>query len=106
MINPSLQPDRERTWEKLPRHPNTTTADETPEEPYPGGSGGEWSWDVRPDCYYWLSLQGFNPEWLLQVKDVTYVKDEIVACPYFSIEFKRDGESDDNAIKQVAAAAV
>jgi hypothetical protein len=37
------------------------------------------------------------------VEDVTYVK-KIVTCPYFTVEFKRDGEPDDVAIKQVAAA--
>jgi hypothetical protein len=104
MVNPSLQPDRSGTWEKPPRQPNTISTDKTLEEPFAGRSSSEWSWDVRPDCSYWLSLQGFNPKWLFQVKDVTYVKDGIVACPYFTIEFKRDGESDDNAIKQVAAA--
>jgi len=50
-----------------------------------------------------LSLRGFDEDWRSQVKNVTYVK-KIVACPYFTVEFKRDGEPDDVAIKQVAAA--
>jgi hypothetical protein len=78
MVNPSLQLDRSGTWEKPPRHPSTTSADETPEEPCAGGSSSEWCWDVRSDCSYWLSLQGFNPKWLFQVKDVAYLKDGIV----------------------------
>ncbi|KAJ9129927.1 hypothetical protein NKR23_g12407 [Pleurostoma richardsiae] len=41
----------------------------------------ELAWDIRPDCTYWLSLKGSQSE------------------------FKRDGESDDAAVKQVAAAA-
>jgi hypothetical protein len=32
------------------------------------------------------------------------VKDGIVACPYFTVEFKWNGGPDDDAIKQVAAA--
>ncbi|KAF9728472.1 hypothetical protein PMIN04_010456 [Paraphaeosphaeria minitans] len=88
LVNPSLAPDPSNHWVKLPK---------VIEE------GVDWSWDIRPDCSYWLSLRGFNEDWRSQVEDVTYVK-KIVACPYFTIEFKRDGELDDVAIKQVAAA--
>ena len=101
MVNPSLLPGR--SWKKPP-HPNTVSDNETQEESYVTWSTSGWGWDVRPDCSYWLSLQGFNPWWRSQVKCVTYVKDGIVACPYFTIEFKRDGEVEDNAINQVAAA--
>lgn len=65
--------------------------------------GIDWSWDVRPDCAYWLSLKGFNPKYRFQIQNCAYVRDWIT-CPYFTVEFKRDGQSEDAAIAQVAAA--
>lgn len=63
----------------------------------------DWSWDIRPDCAYWLSLKGFNPQYRFQIQNCTFVRDWIT-CPYFTIEFKRDGESEDVAVRQVCAA--
>ncbi|KAH7308402.1 hypothetical protein B0I35DRAFT_360900 [Stachybotrys elegans] len=63
----------------------------------------EWSWDIRPDCAYWLSLKGFNPRYRFQIQNCAYVRDWIT-CPYFTVEFKRDGVSEDAAVAQVAAA--
>lgn len=65
--------------------------------------GAAWAGDVRPDCSYWLSLRGFNYEYSFQLQTVTYVKSNAL-CPYLTIEFKRDGEPEDVAIAQVAAA--
>ncbi|KAL1616963.1 hypothetical protein SLS56_011205 [Neofusicoccum ribis] len=62
----------------------------------------DWSWDVRPDCAYWLSLDGFNQNYSFQVDSKTYVKSDSI-CPYFTVEFKRTGESDEIAVNQVAA---
>lgn len=28
-----------------------------------GGQPDLWTWDVRPDCAYWLFLRGFNPRY-------------------------------------------
>ncbi len=66
-------------------------------------SVAEWSWDIRPDCAYWLSLKGFNQQYSFHVQNCAFVQDYIT-CPYFTIEFKRDGQSHDVAVKQVAAA--
>ncbi|KAB5581202.1 hypothetical protein GE09DRAFT_1256523 [Coniochaeta sp. 2T2.1] len=66
-------------------------------------SDAEWRWDIRPDCAYWLSLKGFNPRYRFQIQNCTFVRDYIT-CPYFTIEFKRDGQSEDVAVRQVAAA--
>ena len=63
----------------------------------------EWSWDVRPDCAYWLSLHGFNPRYRFQIQNCAFVKDYIT-CPYLTIEFKRDSMSEDSAVRQLAAA--
>jgi hypothetical protein len=63
----------------------------------------EWAWDIRSDCTYWLSLKGFNPRYRFQIQNCAFVR-EWITCPYLSIEFKRDGQSEDTAIAQVAAA--
>ncbi|KFA81746.1 hypothetical protein S40288_11089 [Stachybotrys chartarum IBT 40288] len=65
--------------------------------------GVDWSWDIRPDCAYWLSLKGFNPRYRFQIQNCAYVRDWMT-CPYFTVEFKRDSVSEDAAIAQVAAA--
>lgn len=62
-----------------------------------------WSWDIRPDCAYWLSLKGFSPQYRFQIQNCAFVRDWIT-CPYFTIEFKRGGESEDVAVRQVCAA--
>ena len=66
-------------------------------------AGVAWKWDVRPDCAYWLSLKAFNPRYRYQIQNCAFVRDDIT-CPYFTIEFKRDGQSEDVAIRQVIAA--
>ncbi|KAI0100044.1 hypothetical protein GGR51DRAFT_533652 [Nemania sp. FL0031] len=72
--------------------------------PFLDGHGDvRWSWDVRPDCAYWLSLKGINPEYRHQVPSCTFVR-KYITCPYFTIEFKRDGQSKNVAENQVAAA--
>jgi hypothetical protein len=63
----------------------------------------DWSWDVRTDCSYWLSLKGFNPQYRFQIQNCAFVKD-CITCPYYAIEFKRSGESEDVAVAQVATA--
>ncbi|GAP91050.2 hypothetical protein SAMD00023353_1502190 [Rosellinia necatrix] len=63
----------------------------------------DWSWDVRPDCAYWLSLAGFNPDYLFQVEACTFVR-RTATCPYLTVEFERDGQSEDVAVNRVAAA--
>ncbi|KAK3376216.1 hypothetical protein B0T24DRAFT_699494 [Lasiosphaeria ovina] len=62
-----------------------------------------WTWDVRPDCAYWLSLRGFNPRYRFQIQNCAFARDWIT-CPYLTVEFKRDGESEDVAVRQVRAA--
>ncbi|KAB5515047.1 hypothetical protein GE09DRAFT_1196263 [Coniochaeta sp. 2T2.1] len=63
----------------------------------------EWAWGIRPDCAFWLSLKGFTPEYRSQIQNCAFVR-QWVTCPYFTIEFKLDGESEDVAAKPVAAA--
>jgi hypothetical protein len=67
------------------------------------GETTDWTWDIRPDCAYWLSLKGFNQRYRYQIRNCTFVRDWIT-CPYFTIEFKQDSESEDVALQQVCAA--
>lgn len=68
-------------------------------------SWNHYSFDIRPDCSYWLSLQAFNPEYGAQVNDYAYVKHEKITSPYLTIEFKRDTANAQKAEWQVAAAS-
>jgi hypothetical protein len=70
------------------------------------GYTGSWSWDVRADCSYWISLRGFNPSYQQDVQGATYAKNnDGITCPYLTIEFKRDDDDvyNHNAQNQVAA---
>lgn len=63
----------------------------------------DYKWDLRPDCAYWLSLRGFNPEYSFCVSDSCFVYQEWITCPYLTIEFKRDDWKPDVATMQAAA---
>ena len=65
----------------------------------------DYKWDLRPDCTYWLSFRGFNPEYSFCVSDSSFVHQEWITCPYLTIEFKRDDWKPDVATMQVAAAS-
>jgi hypothetical protein len=66
----------------------------------------EFKFDLRPDCSYWLSLAGFNSEYRGELRSAVYVHDEDwITCPYFTIEFKKHGQSIDQATWQACAAA-
>lgn len=61
--------------------------------------------DIRPDCAYWLSLAGFNENYRSELEESVYVYEEWITCPYFTIEFKKHGQSIEQAQCQAAAAA-
>ncbi|TKA68073.1 hypothetical protein B0A55_10956 [Friedmanniomyces simplex] len=52
----------------------------------------DYTWDVRPDCAYWISTRGFNEEYVYNIKGACFVYQAWVLCPYLTIEFKRDSE--------------
>lgn len=85
-------PPKESAHWRIPPLLDEIVADET-----------DWTWDVRPDCAYWLSLKGFNPRYRFQIQNCAYVHDWIT-CPYFTVGFKRDDESEDVAVRRVCAA--
>ena len=65
----------------------------------------EYNFDIRPDCSYWLSLAGFNSAYRSELSDVVYVHNDWITCPYFTIEFKKHGQSIRQATAQAAAAS-
>jgi hypothetical protein len=66
----------------------------------------DFQFDVRPDCSYWLSLAGFNSEYRGELGSAVYVHDDDwITCPYFTIEFKKHGQSISQATWQACAAA-
>jgi hypothetical protein len=65
----------------------------------------EFKFDLRPDCSYWLSLAGFNSEYRGELRSAVYVHKHWITCPYFTIEFKKHGQSNDQATWQACAAA-
>ena len=67
----------------------------------------EFKFDVRPDCCYWVSLSGFNDDYRGDLFGVVYVHKDAITCPYFTIEFKKHGQSASQAqAKALGAAAV
>jgi len=89
LVAPPAEPDR--FWEAPP------SFEDTP----------EFKFDLRPDCSYWLSLEGFNPDYAGEIISAVYVDRDWITCPYFTIEFKKAGESNDRAkLKACAAASV
>ncbi|KAF1957616.1 hypothetical protein CC80DRAFT_48061 [Byssothecium circinans] len=65
-----------------------------------------YSFDIRPDCSYWISLQPFNKNYQGKVQGVVSVQEDLL-CPYLTIEFKKDdqaGASQRKAEQQVAVA--
>ncbi len=64
-----------------------------------------YSYDIRPDCQYWLSLNFANRQYKRLYKDFVFENDGEAVCPYFTIEFKKDNTSHDTATKQLATVA-
>jgi hypothetical protein len=71
-----------------------------PSQPYK-----EYSYDICPDCQYWLSLNFANREYKRLYKDFVFENNGNAVCPYFTVEFKKDKGSDDTATNQLATAA-
>ncbi|KAK6441316.1 hypothetical protein LTR95_002459 [Oleoguttula sp. CCFEE 5521] len=64
----------------------------------------DYGWMLRPDCAYWLSMRGFNPDYVDEVGGCCFVYHDWVTCPYLTIEFKRDEWASLAAQNQVCAA--
>lgn len=74
-------------------------------EPATLSSSSEYSFDVRPDCSYWLSLKAISQEYRSHVHRLIYTIHQKFISPYLTIEFKRDLDAEVVVKNQVAAAA-
>jgi hypothetical protein len=65
-----------------------------------------YTFDIRPDCSYWVSLAGFKSQWRHTVESIVSIHREKqgLLCPYLTVEFKKDASTMDKAIDQVATA--
>ena len=61
-----------------------------------------YTFDVRPDCSYWLSLHAFSSGYIEQAQTFLNVPQHRITCPYFTVEFKRDDIDMEKAIDQAA----
>ncbi|KAH7062703.1 hypothetical protein B0J12DRAFT_736214 [Macrophomina phaseolina] len=67
--------------------------------------GPDWSYVIKPDCMYWLSLQGFRHEYGSQMKDYVFVAGKRILSPYLSIEHKPDDKEYRKAKHQIVCSA-
>ncbi|KAL9023065.1 MAG: hypothetical protein Q9196_007404, partial [Gyalolechia fulgens] len=65
-----------------------------------------YDFDIRPDCSYWLSHAGFNPDYASLISLwVQLIALHSISCPYLFVEFKRDGKSTLTVENQLATVA-
>lgn len=68
----------------------------------------EYLWDLRPDLIYWLSLNGFLPEYTWALEQYTHIRFKRKLSPYCTVEYKRakDTISKKISINQMAASSL
>lgn len=64
-----------------------------------------YTFDVRPDCSYWISLSGFNSNYHGDIRRWLHVLYKRMTCPYLTVEFKKDDENVNQAQRQASAPA-
>ena len=74
-----------------------------PHLPVNSSENRTYSFDIRPDCSYWISRHAFNSKYSGQMGALVHVSQARITCPYFTVEFKRDDVDDRVAKNQVAA---
>ena len=62
-----------------------------------------YTFDIRPDCSYWLTLHGFNSKYAGQMHAIVHIPQLRMTFPYFTVEFKRDDSHMKKANEQAAA---
>lgn len=81
-------------------------ADSTSQRESPSNtSEAQYGFDIRTDCAYYLSTQGFNRRHLSKIERVAHVIKRSSICPYLTIEFKKDGSTSETAENQLVTAA-
>ena len=92
-----VKPESKHTWVAPPIVDGSESADLF--------SSSEYSFDIRPDCSYWLNLKAFNEEYRSYVHRVIHTVYKRFISPYLTIEFKRDLDAETIVKNQVAAAS-
>ncbi|KAI4168711.1 MAG: hypothetical protein LQ343_006215 [Gyalolechia ehrenbergii] len=65
-----------------------------------------YDFDIRPDCSFWLSHAGFNPDYASLISLwVQLIALHSISNPYLFVEFKRDGKSTLTVENQLATVA-
>ena len=65
----------------------------------------EFAFDIRPDCAYWVSLQGTDKKLRYMIEAIVHTIYGNFASPYFTIEFKKDDQESEVALNQLAGAS-
>ena len=91
------KPEPKDTWVAPPILGSPDSANST--------SSSEYSFDVRPDCSYWLSLKAFRQEYRSYVHHLIHTIHKKFVSPYLTIDFKRDLDAEVVVKNQVAAAS-
>lgn len=97
MLQLIAKPKKDTHWEAPP------LIDEPPSALDQAAS--DYTFDLRPDCSYWLSLQAFNADYQSHIECWAHLMYRELAFPYFTVEFKKDNYAEGGCKSQVAAAA-
>ena len=65
----------------------------------------EYSFDVRPDCAYWVPLQGTDKKLRYMIEAIVHTIYGNFASPYFIVEFKKDNQESEVALNRLAGAS-
>lgn len=68
-------------------------------------SAGEYPFDIRPDCAYWVSLQGTDKKLGYMIKAIVHTIYHNFTSPYFTIEFKKDDKKLEVALNRLVGAS-
>ena len=68
-------------------------------------AANEFAFDIRPDCAYWVSLQGTDQKLRYIIESIVHTICGNFASPYFTIEFKKDDQESEVALNQLAGAS-
>lgn len=97
MLEFVCKPDDVTEWERPPFLYSSSSPSSSENQEYP-----TYTFDVRPDCSYWLSLHAFSSRYIEQAQTFLHVPQNRITCPYFTVEFKRDDIHMEKAIDQAA----
>ena len=91
------KPEPKNTWVAPPIIGAPESASLTP--------SSEYSFDVWPNCAYWLTLEAFCQEYRSYVHRLIHPIHKKFVSPYLTIDFKRDLDAEVVVKNQVAVAS-